>query len=98
MPETPQMPRIPETPATSATRSTAVLPPDAPRVPRPRTSALTYGLAVFSGLVICGYAAISYTDYEPGSPERDEIPASVRSSPGGYRSFHFWHSGYHGGK
>ena len=26
------------------------------------------------------------------------IPASVRSSPGGYRSFHFWHSGYQGGK
>jgi hypothetical protein len=26
------------------------------------------------------------------------IPASVRSSPGGYRSFHFWHSGFQGGK
>ena len=37
-------------------------------------------------------------DYEPGAPAREEIPASVRSSPGGYRSFHFWHSGYHGGK
>ena len=23
---------------------------------------------------------------------------SVRSSPGGYRSFHFWHSGFSGGK
>jgi len=26
------------------------------------------------------------------------VPASVRSSPGGYRSYHFWHTGYHGGK
>ena len=26
------------------------------------------------------------------------IPQSVRSSPGGYRSYHFWHTGYHGGK
>jgi len=26
------------------------------------------------------------------------LPADVRNSPGGYRSFHFWHSGYHGGK
>jgi hypothetical protein len=55
-------------------------------------------LGVFGALVTTGYAALAYTDYEPGSPEREEIPASVRSSPGGYRSFHFWHSGYHGGK
>ena len=55
-------------------------------------------LGVFGALVTTSYAALAYTDYEPGSPERDEIPASVRSSPGGYRSFHFWHSGYHGGK
>jgi hypothetical protein len=25
-------------------------------------------------------------------------PASVRTSPGGYRSYHFWHTGFHGGK
>jgi hypothetical protein len=55
-------------------------------------------LGVFGALVVAGYAAIAYTEYEPGSPAREEIPASVRSSPGGYRSFHFWHSGYHGGK
>ena len=55
-------------------------------------------LAVFGTLVVGSYAALAYTDYEPGSPARDEVPASVRSSPGGYRSFHFWHTGYHGGK
>ena len=32
------------------------------------------------------------------SGEHVTVPASVRSSPGGYRSFHFWHSGFHGGK
>jgi hypothetical protein len=55
-------------------------------------------LGVFGALVTGSYAALAYTDFEPGAPARDEIPASVRSSPGGYRSFHFWHTGYHGGK
>jgi len=71
---------------------------DLPPVPRPKWSAMAIVLGAFGALVTTGYAALAYTDYEPGSPERDEIPASVRSSPGGYRSFHFWHSGYHGGK
>lgn len=73
-------------------------PPDHPPVPRAKLSRMAIVLAVFGALVVGGYAATAYTDYELGSPERDEIPASVRSSPGGYRSFHFWHSGYHGGK
>jgi hypothetical protein len=72
--------------------------PDAPRVPRPKLSGRAIGLAVFGAAVLVGYGAVAFADYEPGSPAREEIPASVRSSPGGYRSFHFWHSGYHGGK
>jgi hypothetical protein len=72
--------------------------PDHPPVPRSKLSNGAIALAVFGALVTGGYAAIAYTDYEPGSPEREEVPASVRTSPGGYRSFHFWHSGYHGGK
>lgn len=71
---------------------------DLPPVPRPRRSAMAIVLGVFGLLVTTGYAALAYREPDPGSPERDEIPASVRSSPGGYRSFHFWHSGYHGGK
>ena len=81
-------------PATSSPGAT----PDLPRVPRAKRSRMAIVLAVFGALAVGGYAAMAFTDYEPGSPERDEIPASVRSSPGGYRSFHFWHSGYHGGK
>ena len=52
----------------------------------------------FTTLVIGGYAGLAYTQRELGAQERDEIPASVRTSPGGYRSYAFWHTGYHGGK
>jgi hypothetical protein len=31
-------------------------------------------------------------------PAHQRIDPSVRSSPGGYRSYHFWHSGFSGGK
>jgi len=72
--------------------------PDLPPVPRAKLSRRAIVLGVFGALVTAGYAALAYADYEPGAPEREEIPASVRSSPGGYRSFHFWHTGYHGGK
>jgi len=72
--------------------------PDLPPVPRPKLSKAAIALGVIGVVITGGYTAMAFTNYEPGSPERDEIPASVRSSPGGYRSFHFWHSGYHGGK
>ncbi|HEX4422693.1 MAG TPA: hypothetical protein VH165_32485 [Kofleriaceae bacterium] len=67
-------------------------------MPRPKLSRMAVVLGVFGALVTAGYSWMAFADFEPGSPERDEVPASVRSSPGGYRSFHFWHSGYHGGK
>lgn len=73
-------------------------PPDHPIVPRPRRAFRTV-LAMAVALTITGgYAAMAYTQKELGGSEREEIPASVRTSPGGYRSYHFWHTGYHGGK
>ncbi len=48
-------------------------------------------LAAFLGLEVFGVTLI------PAS-EHVVVPASVRSSPGGYRSYHFWHLGFHGGK
>jgi hypothetical protein len=72
--------------------------PDRPPVPRPKRSIFAMVMIVFAVVTVGGYAALAYTQRELGEPERDEIPASVRSSPGGYRSYHFWHSGYHGGK
>jgi hypothetical protein len=44
------------------------------------------------------YAIVTLGGVEFGDPQRQMIPADVRQSPGGYRSFHFWHSGYRGGK
>ena len=73
-------------------------PPDHPPVPRPPRSIFAYVMATFVLAVVVGYSAIAYTQAEFGEPERETIPASVRTSPGGYRSYHFWHSGYHGGK
>ena len=49
-------------------------------------------------LLLGGYGLLAFTGKELGDPERQKIPADVRSSPGGYRSFHMWHSGFRGGK
>jgi hypothetical protein len=71
-----------------------------PRVPRPRWSivAIVYGvlaLGLTGWYVVDGLAG---RDLIGAHGDVDQIPASVRSSPGGYRSFAFWHSGYEGGK
>ncbi len=73
-------------------------PPDRPPARRPRFTTGAAVFAVLGTLIVGTYTAFAFSGYEPGSPRRDEIPASVRSSPGGYRTYHFWHSGYHGGK
>jgi hypothetical protein len=73
-------------------------PPDRPIVPRPKRSLLTGFATGFAVLVLGGYTALAVSQRELGKEQRDEIPASVRSSPGGYRSYSFWHVGYHGGK
>ena len=73
-------------------------PPDRPIVPRPKRSVLTAFAMAISVLVLGGYTALAITQRELGKEQRDAIPSSVRSSPGGYRSYSFWHVGYHGGK
>jgi hypothetical protein len=54
-------------------------------------------LLIGIGLLVL-YAVAAFTGWEPGTPGRERIPADVRHSPGGYRSFHFWHAGFIGGK
>ena len=55
--------------------------------------------ALLGGGLAVGWAAKTAFGYEIGSAEeRLTIPADQRRSPGGYRSFIFWYSGYHGGK
>jgi hypothetical protein len=56
----------------------------------------TYKVWVASVVVI--YALLGFAGWRSSRSERETIDASVRSSPGGYRSFHFWHSGFQGGK
>ena len=72
--------------------------PDRPTIPRGKRSVMTIVVIGFAAVVLTGYTALGFTQRELTSVEKDEIPGSVRSSPGGYRSFSFWHSGYHGGK
>jgi hypothetical protein len=71
---------------------------DRPPVPRAKRSVFATVMMVFAVLVLGGYTAMAVTQRELGEPDREEVPKSVRASPGGYRSYHFWHSGYHGGK
>jgi hypothetical protein len=52
-----------------------------------------------TGIGILGfYSMAAFNGWEFGTQPREVLPADVRSSPGGYRSYHFWHSGYRGGK
>ena len=51
-----------------------------------------------AGGLVAWWLVAALGGWEWATPARGQVPASVRSSPGGYRSFHFWHSGYRGGK
>ncbi|MEO6418480.1 MAG: hypothetical protein ABIP39_03695 [Polyangiaceae bacterium] len=44
------------------------------------------------------YATLLFGGFDFTTHEKKEVPSSVRQSPGGYRSWSFWHSGSHGGK
>ena len=67
-------------------------------MPEGTTDMLRKVYLLFATLLIAGYALAEVRGWELTSAHRDQIPMSVRNSPGGYRSYHFWHSGYHGGK
>ncbi len=65
---------------------------------RTRRSWLVRGYGIFGAAVIAAYLWQGCSGWEPTRSQRGFVPASVRASPGGYRSFHFWHGGFHGGK
>jgi hypothetical protein len=51
------------------------------------------------GLGMLGvYSYAEAIGWEMQTAPRQVLPAGVRQSPGGYRSFHFWHTGWQGGK
>jgi len=53
---------------------------------------------ITGGAILLLYSWVGFTGKEFGNPERQKIPADARLSPGGYRSFHTWHSGSREGK
>jgi hypothetical protein len=53
---------------------------------------------VFGLVVVVLYGLTGLEGWEYGASRREVLAPDVRNSPGGYRSFHFWHSGFHGGK
>lgn len=71
---------------------------DQPPVPRQGASWLARFWGVVVVAAVGAYVAAAVMGWDFRTTERDTIPPTARSSPGGYRSFHFWHSGYHGGK
>lgn len=56
--------------------------------------------ALFSAAVVAlvAFGEVRGVAVGSGVLRHPPVPASVRTSPGGYRSYHFWHSGLHGGK
>ena len=74
-------------------------PPDQPSVPRPQQGKfLLVFMTVLSVLIVGGYGWFASTQRELGTQQRDQIPTGMRSTPGGYRTYSYWHMGYHGGK
>jgi hypothetical protein len=53
---------------------------------------------IFGGLLLAGYAVVAFGGFDFGSHEKTELSPSMRQSPGGYRTWAFWHSGVSGGK
>jgi hypothetical protein len=58
--------------------------------------ASVYRVWVVAVLALFGWGSLS--GRRMLSPALQRVDPSVRSSPGGYRSYHFWHSGFSGGK
>lgn len=52
----------------------------------------------FASLLLGGYGWSEAVGWEPGRTPTDTIAPAVRQSPGGWRSYTFWHQGLHGGK
>jgi len=51
---------------------------------------------IFGIGVVSLYSVAAMLGWEIGAGSRHQLPPDARQN--GYRSFHFWHSGYHGGK
>jgi len=59
---------------------------------------MTWLYRILVVLVVGGFAVASFSGWRLSTAPKAHISPSVRSSPGGYRSYHFWHTGFSGGK
>jgi hypothetical protein len=70
----------------------------APKIPKRGPSRLVIAYGCFGGAVLMLYLVAGIFGFSFDGEEREALPAGVRQAPGGYRSYHLWHSGYQGGK
>lgn len=73
-------------------------PASGPRVPRAKPSWLVIAYGALGGALVVGYLLSGLLGWSFEEEEQGALPAGVRQAPGGYRSYHLWHSGYQGGK
>ncbi|WP_394838371.1 hypothetical protein LVJ94_15835 [Pendulispora rubella] len=59
---------------------------------------MNYLMRALGGVLLLGYGTTLIGGYEFSSHQKTQIAPNVRQSPGGYRSWSFWHSGSGGGK
>ena len=88
--------QIPSQPAQPVAADTAASPSLIERLRAFQKSLGVYGLFCAAILFLQLLIELRGWGFSPG--ERVHVPPSVRQSPGGYRSYHFWHRGVHGGK
>jgi hypothetical protein len=69
-----------------------------PKIPKSSPSRLVIAYGCFGGAVLMLYLVAGIFGFSFDDEERDALPLGVRQAPGGYRSYHLWHSGYQGGK
>lgn len=59
---------------------------------------MAYVTGVVGAAVLVLWGLAAFAGYGSTTTPNNQVPQSVRSSPGGYRSWSFWHAGTHGGK
>jgi hypothetical protein len=69
-----------------------------PRLPSTPWTWRVIAYGVYGVAVLAAFLAAGFLGWSSEGEERDALPQSVRQAPGGYRSYHLWHSGYQGGK
>ena len=84
-------------PAPGDTKSVARA-PDRPPLPSTPRSWLVKAYLLLSAAVLAVFVVAGLMGWELAGSSAERAPGSARQSPGGYRSYHFWHTGYSGGK